>query len=128
MSGKKNNNKDEAGSEATEASSTSPVEVHLLFPRHLAFIRNVVEVACIFGIDSIIIGKDLIRGMDNHQSVAIISPCTEQMPFPRIHIDRLSLLKRKLDIAEDLDDLVVTFWVRPVPPDHRTSDKVVIKG
>lgn len=88
----------------------------ILYPRHIALISNAIDVASICGIESIIIGKEAIRGIHNHQSVCILhKEETVELPFTDLGINQVDRLTRKFDMAAGMDDLVVNvvMWGDP---------------
>ena len=86
-------------------------ELRILYPEHIDLIQNAIEVAHICGIQSIIINDDQIRGIDNGKSVCIIRATDIELPFKSLCTERVDALKRKFDMAADMDDLMVNVVV-----------------
>jgi hypothetical protein len=105
-------------------------DLRILYPQHIAFLQNVIEVAHICGIESIIIGKDAIRGIDEDHSVCIIHATGEDidLPFNRLAIIRAQSLKRKFDMAADMDDLMITVLVVDEEEQQQWVKKIVFSG
>lgn len=99
-------------------------EFRILYPEHIAFLTNAIEAAHICGIESIIVGADAIRGIDAGHSVSIVHATDIELPFKRLSTGRVEALKRTLDMAADMDDLMVNVIVG----EQDSVNKIVFTG
>lgn len=71
------------------------------------FLERVAETARMVGIESILIEKNLIRGMDEGKTVAILQDVKENLPFSGIGLTRASLFLSRLEVAKTRDNVTV---------------------
>lgn len=74
----------------------------------IEFLQKVAQTAQLVGIDSILIEKQLIRGMDEAKTVAIVHEAQDiELPFSGIGLTRTGLFLSRLEIAKTRDNMSV---------------------
>ncbi|MGI0075960.1 MAG: hypothetical protein ACREAU_00960 [Nitrosopumilaceae archaeon] len=74
----------------------------------IEFLERVADTALMVGIESILIEKQLIRGMDEAKTVAILQQVNDiQLPFSAMGLTRASLFLSRLEIAKTRDNVTI---------------------
>lgn len=114
-----------------------------LKPESVAYILNAVKTAKLVGIDNIIIEPDLLRAIDDNNTVVLFqNENVPQMEFGSIGLNRIDVLTARHDIASsqdgfsieavvnDKDDYAkaLTFKAKGIKVDYRCANPQTIKA
>lgn len=97
---------------------------------HTAHIKNVVGLAYVLGIDRVIIGNDSIRGTSKDKDVLMLNKGIQEveLPFKVLAANGIDALKQKLNIAEDMEELVVNVVVGENEDIVETVQQILLSG
>ena len=101
-----------------------------LDPTSLSYIERVVSVAKIAGIDSVIIGNGMVRGMDEDQTVVILD--TNNVPSlpmdTSIGLNRVSTFQSRYEISKSASGFSIDAYVDDGDADNPFIRSLTLKG